>query len=234
MVCKIADFIIDFKNISAKAESFLEKYGCNNMPQFVIDITPEDIENAYTLTANSQTPLQAEFTALYTKLISTIPLYDALFFHASLIEVHGVGVAFTALSGTGKSTHTKLWKQLLGEKLEIINGDKPIIRFTDGIPYGYGTPWCGKENWGKNAKTPIKHICFIERSPDNSCKKITPQNALENIFNQIFIPKDPTAAFNTLSLLDNLFKNVNVWVIKCNTDISAAEIAYNTIFGETK
>lgn len=234
MVCKIADFIVDFKNVSAKAERFLKKYKYDDTPQFTIEITPEEIENAYTLTNTPQTPLQAEFTAIYTKLISTIPLYNALFFHASLIEVHGVGVAFTALSGTGKSTHTKLWKQLLAENVEVINGDKPIIRFIDDIPYGYGTPWCGKENWGKNAKTPIKHICFIERSTENFCQKITPQDALKNIFNQIFIPKEPTAAFNTLNLLDNLLKNVNVWVIKCNTDISAAKIAYNTIFGEIK
>lgn len=232
MICKIADFIIDFKNISASAESFLKEYAYSDTPQFVIELSPDDIEHAYTLTEKSQTPLQAEFTALYTKLISTIPLYDALFFHASLIEVQGVGVAFTALSGTGKSTHTLLWKKLLGEKVQIINGDKPIIRFIDGIPYGYGTPWCGKEQWGKNAKTPIRHICFIERSLENSCERVTPDIALKSIFNQIFIPKDPTAAFNTLSLLDKMFKNVNIWVIKCNTDIKAAEIAYNTIFKE--
>lgn len=232
MVCKIADFIIDFKNISKSAESFLKNYSCSDTPQFVIELTSDDIEHAYTVTDIPQTPLQAEFTALYTKLISTIPLYDALFFHASLIEVHGVGVAFTALSGTGKSTHTRLWKQLLGKKVEIINGDKPIIRFIDGNPYGYGTPWCGKEGWGKNAKTPIKHICFIERSLENCCEKITPQTALENIFNQIFIPKDPAAAFNTLSLIDKIFKETDIWVIKCNTDIEAAKIAYNTIFKE--
>lgn len=232
MICKIADFIIDFKNISASAESFLKEYAYNDTPQFVIELAPNDIEHAYTLTDIPQTPLQAEFTALYTKLISTIPLYDALFFHASLIEVHGVGVAFTALSGTGKSTHTLLWKKLLGEKVQIINGDKPIIRFIDGVPYGYGTPWCGKEHWGKNAKTPIKHICFIERSLENSCEKISPDIALKSIFNQIFIPKDPAAAFSTLGLLDNIFKNIDLWVIKCNTDIEAAEIAYNTIFKE--
>ena len=232
MISKIADFIIDFKNISQQAESFLKEYAYSDTPQFIIELTPDDIEHAYAATDMPQTPLQAEFTALYTKLISTIPLYDALFFHASLIEVHNVGVAFTALSGTGKSTHTCLWKQLLGDKVEIINGDKPIIRFIDDVPYGYGTPWCGKEQWGKNAKTPIKHICFIERSAENYCEKISPKDALKSIFNQIFIPRDPQSAFNTLSLLDTLFKKVNLWVIKCNTDIKAAEIAYNTIFKE--
>ena len=145
---------------------------------------------------------------------------------------NGKGVAFTALSGTGKSTHTLLWQKLLGDKMQIINGDKPIVRFYDNIPYGYGTPWNGKEHLGKNASTPIKHICFIERSEQNSCTKITAQDALKDIFSQLFIPKEPVAALKTLELLDLLFKSVTVWVIKCNTDISAANTAYNTIFCE--
>lgn len=230
MVCKIADFVIDFKNPSIAMQGFLKDYAVAEKPQFSIQVTEDEINRAATLTTVTTSILQAELNAFYIKLLSVLPLYGAMFLHASLIEANGVGVAFTARSGTGKSTHTLLWQKLLGVKMQVINGDKPIIRFEDGIPYGYGTPWNGKERLGKNAKTPVKHICFIERSNCNSCEKITPEAALKGIFNQIFIPKEPAAAMKTLELLDRLFKTVSVWIIKCNTDISAASTAYNTIF----
>ncbi len=230
MVCKIADFVIEFKNPSLTVQGFLKDYISNEKPQFEIQVAEDEIDHARTLTTVTNSIIQAELTAFYTKLLSVLPLHGAMFLHASLIEVKGVGIAFTALSGTGKSTHTLLWQKLLGEKMQIINGDKPIVRFDNEIPYGYGTPWNGKEHWGKNARTPIKHICFIERSTQNSCQKITAEEALKGIFNQLFIPKDATAALKTLELLDKLLKSVDIWIIKCNTDISAATTAYNKIF----
>ncbi len=120
--------------------------------------------------------------------------------------------------------------------MQIITGDKPIIRFFDGntAPYGYGTPWCGKEGFSKNTKTPIKHICFIEQSPQNSCVRITPRDAINSIFNQIFIPKDQTLAAKTFELLNRLLQSCSIWRIKCNTDISAAKVAFDAIFKENK
>ncbi len=234
MVCKIANFVVLFKNPSLAVQSFLKDYASTEKPQFEIELTADEFKQACAITAAANSVVQAELTAFYTKLLSFLPLHDAIFLHASLIEANDVGVAFTAISGTGKSTHTRLWQKLLGDKVQIINGDKPIVRFENDIPYGYGTPWCGKEHWGKNARTPIKHICFIERSEKNSCEKITAEKALKGIFSQLFIPKDPAAALKTLELLDKLLKSVDIWVIKCNTDISAATVAYNTIFkGET-
>lgn len=232
MVCKLADFVVEFVNPSAAVQGFLKDYVVDEKPQFTVAVTKEEIDYANSLTTVTNSIVQAELNAFYMKLLSLLPFYDALFLHASLIEVKGQGVAFTALSGTGKSTHTLLWQRLLGDKMQIINGDKPIVRFCDDTPYGYGTPWNGKERLGCNGKTPIKHICFIERSEHNSCEQITGEAALKDIFSQIFIPKDPATALKTLELLDKLLKSVTVWVIKCNTDISAAITAYNTIFSE--
>ncbi len=232
LVCKIADFIIDFKTPSLYLKKFLDEYQYDGIPQFTITVTEEEIKAAQSIGAITANALQGEINAIQQKLITLIPLYNAFFFHASLIEVDGLGIAFTALSGTGKTTHTLLWQKLLDNKMQIINGDKPIIRFIDGIPYGYGTPWCGKEHFGINKKVPIKHLCFIERSEKNSCEKITSKDTLKNIFSQIFIPKEPAAALKTLELLDKLLNSVEIWVIKCNTDISAAKTAYNSIFKE--
>lgn len=232
MICRIADFTVEFQNTTKDFEDKLIPYQTTDKPQATFTISEGDLAKTQAKIKVPLSPIQLESSYFYNKFIDWIPTNDILFFHASLICVHGEGVAFTALSGTGKTTHTFLWQRLLGEKMEIINGDKPIIRFNDGNPYGYGSPWCGKENLSQNKKVPLKHVCFIERSNTNSCEQITPQEALKlGIFSQVLIPRNPDEATTTLALIDRLLKHCTLWRIKCNMDISAAKVAYNTIFG---
>ena len=145
----------------------------------------------------------------------------------------GEGVAFAAHSGTGKTTHMRLWQELLGDRFKVINGDKPIIRFFEDEPdtaYGYGTPWCGKERLGCNERTKLKHICFIERATENSCVELEPNQVIDEIFNQVYMPENPMAAMATMQLINRFLSSCKIWRIYCNMDISAASTAYNTIF----
>lgn len=232
MLCSIADFNIEFKNPSENCQKFLQEYQTTAPAEVEFSLNEQDIQKVRENVSYAATPLQLEVTAFYDKLLAWLPLNNAMFLHASLIEVDKKGIAFTALSGTGKSTHTLLWQKLLGEQMEIINGDKPLIRFIDGVPYGYGTPWNGKEKLGCKKHVEMKHICFIERCDKNSCEKITAKDALERIFSQIFVPSEPVAALKTLDLLNDLLNKCTIWNVKCNTDIEAAKVAYNTILGE--
>lgn len=161
--------------------------------------------------------------------------YDAILLHAATFDIKGNGVAFSALSGTGKTTHMNLWQRLLGDRMTVVNGDKPIVRFFDDepeTPYAYGTPWNGKERLGCNMRTPLKHICFIERAKENFVEKMDPKEAIDRIFNQVYMPKDPVAVMKTMELINRLIHSCNLWKIHCNMNISAAETAYNTIFKE--
>lgn len=96
------------------------------------------------------------------KVCAAVLDYDAAVFHAALISFDGQGVAFAAPSGTGKTTHIKLWQRLYGDRVEIINGDKPLFTLRSGRFFASGMPWCGKENWGCNKTVPLKAICFID------------------------------------------------------------------------
>ena len=139
----------------------------------------------------------------------------------------------SAISGTGKSTHTRLWREMLGERAVMVNDDKPIIRVQDGTVTVFGTPWNGKEQLGCNMRTPLRHICFIERAEQNSCEPMTDTSeAINRIFNQVYMPKDPVALAKTMELINRLIDSVSLWKIKCNMDPSAAAVAYNTIFGK--
>lgn len=174
-----------------------------------------------------------EFIAMNRKLAEWLPLNNAFLLHSAVFDVSGVGVAFAALSGTGKTTHMRLWKELLGEKMVVVNGDKPIVRFFDDepdMPYAYGNPWNGKEHFGRNMRTPLKHICFIERSGTNFVEKMNKADAVNLIFNQVYMPKDSIAVMNTMQLIDRLLSCCNLWKIHCNMELDAAKIAYDTIF----
>lgn len=237
MVYNIADFTVEFKNPSLQAQENFLKYISDDIPQVSFDITQKDIQFEIDYLKGNCTLLNAELTAILRKFYRWILDYNSFLLHSALISVDNTGVAFAAPSGTGKTTHMRLWQKLLGDKLTVINGDKPIVRFFDGVKYpvGYGTPWCGKERYGINSKVQIKHFCFIERSETNSCEEISPKDILNLFFKQILIPlNEPILVSKTLKLANEFLNNVTVWKIKCNMDISAAEVAYNTIFGGEK
>ena len=232
---KIADFIIDYKNIYNTCSDWLSEYIVpDGKADFTFLITSADIEaeESPDIKASKQ---ELQFVAMHRKLGDVLSLNGAFVFHSVAIDVGGVGVAFAAHSGTGKSTHMMRWQSFLGDKMTVVNGDKPIVRFFEDepeTPYIYGTPWMGKENLGCNMRTQLKHICFIERSDTNFTEKAPKEQVIDRILNQVYMPKDPTAAMNTIGLIDRLLSNCELWIIHCNMDMDAGEKAYKTIFNK--
>ncbi len=235
MRCLIADFLIDFKNRYGFTARQCAEYECEkDAPvDFEVVATDADIQQER-LHAEREYPIgYLENICLYRNLALQLPKKDSFLMHGSVISVKDKGIAFLARSGTGKTTHTLLWKQRFGEDMTIINGDKPIIRFLeDGTPYAYGTPWAGKEGFQVNSKTELTDICFIERADENSIERIIPQKALNPLMNQILVPSDPIGAMKTLELIDRLLKHTRLWIIHCNPYPEAAEVASDAIFGK--
>lgn len=234
MKCRFADINYEIQNIYPSLEKRCRDYlipDCSQCDERVI-ITDGDIDAEKNDGGFSRQYL--EFVAVCRKISNRLPLHDAFLLHSAVFDVDGVGIALAAVSGTGKTTHMLLWKELLGEHLTIVNGDKPFVRFFENepnIPYAYGSPWNGKENLSCNMRTPLSHICFIERAEGNSCDSVSADEAVNLLFKQLYIPQEPQAAANALSLMDRLISSCKLWRIRCNMDISAAETAYNTIFG---
>ncbi len=204
-----------------------------NIPHLKIAITDADLLKEASLSPQQFSSSYYEFIAVMRKLAEWLPQNDAFLLHSATFDVDGVGVAFAAHSGTGKTTHMRLWKEYLGDRMTVINGDKPMIRFFDSSPYptAYGTPWNGKENFGCNGKTELRHICFIERSEKNYAEKAEKQEIINKIFNQVFIPRhNPQIAMKALELIDRLLSVCELWTIHCNMDSDAGEIIYKQIF----
>lgn len=236
MNIKIADLVIELDD----DELLRERYGCNCIladiaPDFSIHITEQEISANMAELGAKKYHYRAIDLAIQRKIAEWLPLHDAILLHSACFDVNGIGVAFSAHSGTGKTTHMLLWQKLLGDKITVVNGDKPIVRFFENepeTPYAYGTPWCGKENLGCNMRTPLKHICFIERADKNSCEPLDKSDAVNLIFNQVYMPKDPAAMMKTMQLIDRLLSCCKLWKIRCNMESDAAETSFNAIFGK--
>ena len=172
-----------------------------------------------------------ETLAVYRKIAEKMPEYDTILFHGSCVAVDGEGYLFTAKSGTGKSTHTRLWRELFGGRAVMINDDKPLIRISEGGATIYGTPWDGKHRLSTNVGVPLKALCILERAEKNSIRRISAYEAFPMLMQQSYRPAGAAAMDKTLTLIDRLASTVGLWRLGCNMDIEAAKVAYEAMRG---
>ena len=178
---------------------------------------------------NNASDAYLETIALLRKFADYITLHNRFLMHGSSIEVHGKGYIFTALSGTGKSTHTGLLRKLLGDKVSMINDDKPFVHIENGKVDICGTPWMGKHHLGNNVIRPLAGIFFLRRSDENVIRKMTADEALPLLLSQIHRPVSNEHMLQTLEMMDLLLNSVPLYDLGCNMDISAAETSYSVM-----
>ncbi len=234
MIYRIADFNFEIESYTSDFPEFAKDYLCNDDVEIDcrITITEQDLidETKRNLDAGVTTPPSKRFAergAIQRKVAAFVLSHNTFLMHCAVIEFEGRGYAFTANSGTGKTTHINLWKKKFGDdKVTIINGDKPFFRFIDGKWYAYGTPWNGKEGYGINGRVELCGIAVINRDTDNSIVKLPDDEAVKYAFSQTMI-SDSTNLLNQLELLDLFLEKVPFYKLNCNMDIQAAEVAYN-------
>ena len=167
-----------------------------------------------------------ETLAVYRKIADCLLSCDTLLFHGSVIAVDGEGYLFTAKSGTGKSTHTRLWREYFGERAVMVNDDKPLLRITDSGVTAYGTPWDGKHRLSTNTAVPLKGICILARDTTNHIEQAESHAAYPLIVQQTNRSLSADGMKQTLSLIDRMLNVVPVYRLGCNMDIEAARVAY--------
>lgn len=225
---RLAELNIAIKNKYEYVKELCNGYIVEDESDFYVEVSDAEIEDERKSPHDDAAYLEA--LAIYRKIATRIIDFNGFLMHAAVISVDNNGIAFLAKSGTGKTTHLNLWQQLLGDKVTVINGDKPLLRFVDGRLYAYGTPWSGKEALNTNAKTELKNVCFISRAPVNECVAITDKDTiLEKLFSQLFLPKTPHGLKYTLDFFGIIMRECSFYSIKCNTDITAAITAYQKI-----
>ena len=173
-----------------------------------------------------------ETLAVYRKIAEAMPARDTILMHGSCVAVDGKAYLFCAPSGTGKSTHVSLWRELLGGRAVVVNDDKPLVYTGEGGATAFGTPWDGKHRLSVNAAFPLRAICMIDRADKNSIERVQPAEIYPMFMRQVYRPSGPTALVCTLRLMDCLMSTVDLWWLHCNKDIEAARVSYTAMVGE--
>ncbi len=235
---KLAEKVIRVKNIYPELETFLQQYAVEDATaDFTISLSEDDIAREENETSEqSFSPAYLETLALLRKISDILPRHRRFLMHGASISYEGKAYLFTAPSGTGKSTHIRLWKKYLGEKVKIVNGDKPFISLDKDengnvLPIIYGTPWAGKEHWHRNCSESLCGICFVERGMENSIRRLAPEECLMKLFHQVYLPEDADTVGLTLELVDLLLKNVPLYLLTCDISEAAVRCSFEEMTG---
>ena len=231
---------LNFQLISKyeRVHEYCAEYRTEQDPDILIELTDEDLGREHQHRAKwlgeriAEDPYSddasVEIAAFHRKVCDQLPYHDSFMFHGSAVSVDHETYIFTALSGTGKSTHTALWRQLLGERAVMVNDDKPMIHVgPDGRAIVYGTPWNGKHHIGNRIAVPLKAICLLERSENNWIQETDLREIFPKLTRQIYRTNDPAALSRIVSCIYRM--NVKYYKLGCNMDIEAARLSYNTM-----
>jgi len=223
-IYKIAGRIIEICLLHPEVHALCRGYRAEGTPDFTVAITQADIDAERAHPGNEPyADGGLEAVAVYRKIAERMAAYDTLLIHGSCVAVDGAAYLFTAKSGTGKSTHTALWRQAFGNRAVMVNDDKPLIRMTERGAVACGTPWNGKHGLGENIEVPLRAICLLERDSVNHIEPISAREALPMLLQQIYRPADLS---QLLELIDRLTRSVGLYRLGCNMEPRAAIVAY--------
>lgn len=234
---RIAEKNIRIISVYDTVHSYCADYRTDAAPDFTVETAENDIHEERLRSARQNeregNPVQnysfgyLEELAVYRKIAEQMPYYDTFLFHGSALAVDGKAYLFTAKSGTGKSTHARLWRKKFGKRVVMINDDKPLIRISGDAAIVYGTPYNGKHRVGSNISVPLKAICILEQDAMNHIEPIDKAEAYSFLLQQVYHPEDRAAFLKTLALLKQLTEHVSMYRLGCNMDPEAAEVSYN-------
>lgn len=174
-----------------------------------------------------------ETLALYRLAVDALRPYGVVLFHGAGIRAGTKGILFTAPSGTGKTTHIRLWEKKFASDpgyFTVINGDKPLLRVEEPGIRMYGTPWMGKERMGANDSVLLDAIVSLRRGSENRIREIRPEDAIPVLFRQTYRPDGREGLADTLALLNRISCSVRFYELDCNMEPKAADVAWLGIF----
>lgn len=240
-IYRIAGRNIKIYSVFPDVHDLCHEYLFDGYPDFEVVSTEEDI--SYELYKSRQIDAMEgkirthnrgylETLAIYRKIADKMIDYDTFLFHGSAVCVDNEAYIFAAKSGTGKSTHARLWRELFGNKAVMVNDDKPLIRIKGDKALVYGTPYDGKHHLSSNIAVPVKAVCILEQAAENHIKEISMYEAYPMFMQQTYKPSEPEKMKKTMELIGQFLDRIKVYKLECNMNIEAAEIAYRAMKGE--
>lgn len=160
--------------------------------------------------------------------------YGTMLIHSSALIYDGGAYLFSADSRVGKSTHTRLWLKAFGDKVHIMNDDKPVVKLLDNQAVAYGTPFDGGSGIALNEAYPLKAVIFIERGEENYVRIPETKEIIQKLYFQTAHMVGAKTADNMLKNFEKLLSLTKFYVLTCNMEISAAYTAFSMIINGNK
>lgn len=169
-----------------------------------------------------------ESLAFYRKICEYLLDKNILLFHCSAIEMDGKAYLFTAPSGTGKSTHVRLWKERFKNRVTVINDDKPLLSVGEKEIRVFGTPYGGKHGVQTNTSAPVAAVIILHQSEENKVFSMSGREAYPVLLNQTYRRNDPAGLIKTMDLV-NKVAELPVYLLGCNISTEAVTVIYEQL-----
>ena len=231
---EIAGLATHVQPLYGSTKEYCRPYLTDREAEFFIEITVEDLIRQQALLDQEAdreglrrrkfTDPFLERTVIQEKIAEKLLERDTLLLHGSTVAMDGQAYLFTAPCGTGKSTHTRLWREQFGDRAVMVNDDKVFLQLRQNSVWAYGSPWAGKHGIGTNISVPLKGICFLQRGTENKIQKAMPEKWLPELIHQSFLPEEQYS-----DLVLRLAQKIPLWEMSCTKDPQAATIAYEAM-----
>jgi hypothetical protein len=146
--------------------------------------------------------------------------------HASVIEKGGKSLVFLGKSGTGKSTHSRLWLETV-PGCTLLNDDEPIVRvLDDGAVRIYGAPWSGSTPCYRNISAEVLAFVHLHQSPENRLTPIKGVNAFTSLFQSVAtLRSDKENRELVISTINDILDKVPVYRLDNRPDREAVSLS---------
>lgn len=238
-VMEIAGLAVGVQPLFQSTREYCKAYLTDQIPDFFVNVTAEDlvfqqsileqeaVEEGLKIRKFSDPFL--ERITIQRKVAEQLLTQDTLMLHGSTVSVDGNAYLFTGPCGTGKSTHTRLWREVFGHRALMVNDDMPFLQIKQNEVLAYGSPWNGKHGLSTNICARLQGICFLQRGTENKIYVVSPAQGLTALRQQIYTPADETLLKKGLALTERMSEIVPLWQMYCNMQPEAAEVSYNAM-----
>ena len=128
---KVAGHTAYVSSLFESTRDYCREYLTEEAAEIFITVSREDLAQEQRLAdeeAREEGLRQRNFTdpfleraVIQRKLAEALLERDVLLLHGSTVAVDGRAYLFAAACGTGKSTHTRLWREVFGTRAVMIN-----------------------------------------------------------------------------------------------------------------
>lgn len=148
--------------------------------------------------------------------------------HSASILYRDKAWLFSGSSGTGKSTHTNLWKELL--QTSVLNGDLNLISILEGVPVIYGIPWCGTSEVCENKTRILGGVVMLRQSQTDRCLKLPAAEGQLLLTQRLISPSWEEEQIKcNIDFSGKLVEKVPVYRLSCTKNPSAVEVVKKQI-----